>query len=108
MKEDSCKSYCMCLQLIIQIEENISHHSEMLLLSSERRWDSWPPEERNSIQGPWQGLIMQRFCVTEFYFIFLKSFIKPIKGTVKASGIEIRRGQRVPQSIVLERELYTF
>ena len=26
--------------------------TERLLLNHERRWDSWPPEEKNSIQGP--------------------------------------------------------
>ena len=36
---------------------------ERLLLSHERRWDSWPPEERNSIRGQWWGLIAQSFCV---------------------------------------------
>ena len=39
---------------------------ERLLLSCERHKDSWPPEERNSIQGQWQGLITQRFCVISF------------------------------------------
>ena len=40
---------------------------ERLLLSRERRWDSWPPEERNSIWSQWQGLISQSFCAIKFY-----------------------------------------
>ena len=31
--------------------------SERLLMNHERRWDSWPPEEKNSIWGQRQGLI---------------------------------------------------
>ena len=30
-------------------------------------WDSWPPEEKNSIRGQRQGLIAQSFCVIKFY-----------------------------------------
>ena len=41
--------------------------TERLLLSCERHWDSWPPEERNSIRGQWWGLIAQRFSVIKFY-----------------------------------------
>ena len=40
---------------------------ERLFLSHERHRDSWPPEERNSIQGQWRGLITQSFCVIKFY-----------------------------------------
>ena len=40
---------------------------ERLLLSCERRWDSWPPEEKNSVWGQWRGLISQSFCVIKFY-----------------------------------------
>ena len=29
--------------------------------------DSWPPEEKNSIQGQKKGLITQSFCVIKFY-----------------------------------------
>ena len=32
-----------------------------------RRWDSWSPEEKNSIQGQRRSLITQSFCVTKFY-----------------------------------------
>ena len=32
-----------------------------------RRWDSWPPEEKNSIRGQRWGLITQSFCVIKFY-----------------------------------------
>jgi len=32
-----------------------------------RHRDSWPPEEKNSIQGQRRGLIAQSFCVTKFY-----------------------------------------
>ena len=41
--------------------------TERLLLSHERRWDSWPLEEKNSIWGQWRGLIAQSFCVIKFY-----------------------------------------
>ena len=34
-------------------------------------------------------------------------FIKETKGTESASDIDIRRGMRVPPSLVLARELYT-
>ena len=40
---------------------------ERLLLNHEWRWDSWPPEEKNSIRGQRRGLITQSFCVIEFY-----------------------------------------
>ena len=33
--------------------------------SRERRWDLWPPEERNSIQGQRQGLITQSFLCSK-------------------------------------------
>ena len=33
----------------------------------QRRWDFWPPEEKNSIQGQRWGLIAQSFCVVKFY-----------------------------------------
>ena len=32
-----------------------------------RHRDSWPPEEKNSIQGQRWGLVAQSFCVTKFY-----------------------------------------
>ena len=38
-----------------------------LLLSYERHWHSWTPEQRNSTWGQWQDLIAQRFCVIKFY-----------------------------------------
>ena len=34
---------------------------------TQRRRDSWPPEEKNSIQGQRRGLIAQSFCVIKFY-----------------------------------------
>lgn len=37
------------------------------LLNHERRQDSWPLEERNSVRGQWWGLITQSFCVIKFY-----------------------------------------
>ena len=40
---------------------------ERLLLSCERLWDSWHPDERNSVRGQWRGLITQSFCVIQFY-----------------------------------------
>ena len=33
----------------------------------QRRWDSWPLEEMNSIWGQRWGLIAQSFCVIKFY-----------------------------------------
>ena len=50
------------------------------------RRDSWPPEEKNSIQGQRRGLITQSFCVITFY-----SSIKEIE---KASDIVIRKEQK--------------
>ena len=50
-----------------------------------RHWDSWPPDEKNSIWGQRQGLITQSFCAIEFY--------SSIKGIEKVSDIDIRRGQ---------------
>ena len=41
--------------------------TERLLLNHERCQDSWPPEEKNSIQGQRLGLIAQSFCVIKFY-----------------------------------------
>ena len=35
--------------------------------TTQRRWDSWPPEEKNSIWGQRQGLLAQSFCVIKFY-----------------------------------------
>ena len=40
---------------------------ERLLLNHRRCWDSWPPEEKNSIRGQGQGLITLSFCVIKFY-----------------------------------------
>ena len=34
---------------------------------TKRRWDSWPPEEKNSIWGQRRGWIAQSFCVIKFY-----------------------------------------
>ena len=36
---------------------------ERLLLNHERCRDSWPLEEKNSVQGQKQGLIAESFCV---------------------------------------------
>ena len=38
-----------------------------VLLNHKRRWDSWPPEEKNLIRGQKRGLITQSFYVIEFY-----------------------------------------
>ena len=43
---------------------------------------------------------LKSFCAAEF--------IKVTKGTERASDTDIRRGMRVPPSLVLARELYTF
>ena len=59
---------------------------ERLLLSHERRWDSWPPEERNSIWGQWRGLIAQSFYAIKFYL--------NRKKIEKASDTDIRRGRK--------------
>ena len=60
--------------------------SERLLLNHKRSQDSWPLEEKKSIQGQRGGLIAQRFCDIKFY-----SSIKEIE---EASDIDIRRGQK--------------
>ena len=62
--------------------------TERLLLNHKRHRDSWPLEEKNSIQGQRRGLITQSFCVIKFY-----SSIKEIE---KASDIDIRRAERIP------------
>ena len=41
--------------------------SERLFLKHKRHWDSWPPEEKDSIRGQRRGLITQSFCVIKFY-----------------------------------------
>ena len=33
---------------------------------TKRHWDSWPPEEKNSIRGQRRGLITQSFCAIKF------------------------------------------
>ena len=33
----------------------------------QKRQDSWPPEEKNSIRGQRRGLIAQSFCAIKFY-----------------------------------------
>ena len=51
-----------------KIEDDLGHLvSDRFLLNHERHWDSWPPEEKNSIWGQRQGLIAQSFCVIKFY-----------------------------------------
>ena len=45
----------------------IVQKSERLLLTMKRSRDSWPLEEKNSIQDQKQGLIAQSFCVIKFY-----------------------------------------
>ena len=79
----------MKIQIIkfqVHIVTTIKTIIERLLLNHERHWDSWPPEEKNSIGGQRRGLIAQSFCVIKFYWS-----IKEIK---KASDIDIRRGQK--------------
>ena len=50
-------------------------------MSCDRCQDSWPLEERNSIQGQWWGLIAQSFLYIKFYiykvyiYIYIKLFI---------------------------------
>ena len=64
----------------------MSPQDERSLLNHERRCDSWPPGEKNSIQGQRRGLTAQSFCVIKFY--------QSIKQIEKASDIGIRRGQK--------------
>ena len=49
----------------------LSDWTERLLLNNEkirkRRWDSWPPEEKNSLWGLRWGLIALSFCLIKFY-----------------------------------------
>ena len=63
---------------------------------TQRRRDSWLPEEKNSIQGCRWGLIAQSFCVIKFY--------QSIKEIEKASDIGIRRRQKEypPASLQLD------
>ena len=44
----------------------LSQYWKVVPMSCEWHQDSWPAE-RNSIQGRWQGLISQSFCVVKFY-----------------------------------------
>ena len=53
--------------LLYPEESWMSPQNERLLLSHKRCRDSWPLEEKNSIQGQRQGLIAQSFCVIKFY-----------------------------------------
>ena len=64
-----------------------------------RCWDSWPPEEKNSIRGQRRGLIAQSFCVIKFY--------QSIKEIEKASDIGIRRGQKEYPLLVFSWMLYS-
>ena len=73
---------------------------ERLLLNHERHWDSWPPEEKNSIWSQRRGLITQSFCVIKFYY--------SIKETEKASDTDIRRGQKEYPLLVFSRMLYSY
>ena len=73
--------------------------SERLLLNHKKHRDSWPLEEKNSVQGQKQGLIAESFCVK----VLLKC--KEIEST---SDIDIRRGMENDPPLVLARELYTF
>ena len=59
---------------------------------TQRRWDSWPPEEKNSIRGQRRGLIAQSFCVINFY--------ESIKEIEKAD-IDIRRGRKSTPGLFL-------
>ena len=68
--------YMLCYTVAFKInQENkgenlcncIVFYNERLLLNHERCWDSWPPEDKNSISGQRRGLIAQSFCVIKFY-----------------------------------------
>ena len=67
-------------------ESRMRPQDERLLLNHKRCQDSWPPEDKNSIQGQWWGLIAQSFYVIQFY--------QSIKETEKVSDTDIRRGQK--------------
>ena len=49
------------------LKHNNKETNETLLLNHKRRWDSWHPEEKNSIWGQRRGLNAQSFCVIKFY-----------------------------------------
>ena len=49
-----------------QIFATSKEGTERMLLSHEKSQDSWPLEEKDSIQGQRQGLITQSFCAIEF------------------------------------------
>ena len=74
--------------------------NERLLLNHERCWNSWPPEEKNSIWGQRQGLIAQSFCVVKFYY--------SIKEIEKVSDIDIRRGQKECPLVSFSKVSYTY
>ena len=57
----------VCFGLLKDNWLKVYNNIERLWLSRERCWDSWPLEERNSIQGQWQALIAQSFSVIKFY-----------------------------------------
>ena len=54
-------------QRCIDFRALFKHPIERLLLNHKRGQDSWPPEEKNSIQGQRRGLITQSFCVIKLY-----------------------------------------
>ena len=49
------------------LKHNNKETNERLLLNHKRRWDSWHPEEKNSVRGQRRGLAAQSFCVIKFY-----------------------------------------
>ena len=54
-------------QWCIDFRALFRHLIERMLLNHKRGRDSWPPEEKNSIQGQRWSLVTQRFCVIKFY-----------------------------------------
>ena len=57
----------VCFCLLKDNWLNAYNNTERLLLSRERCRDSWPLEERNSIQVQRRGLIAQSFSIIKFY-----------------------------------------
>ena len=49
------------------LKHNNKETNERSLLNHKRRWDSWHPEEKNSVWGKRRGLAAQSFCVIKFY-----------------------------------------
>ena len=92
-------AFCYCCFSVTNSCLTLCDPIERLLLNHQRRQDSWPPEEKNSILGQRRGLITQSFCIIKFYL--------SIKDIEKAFDIGIRRGQKEYALLVFSWKLYS-